>query len=104
MLTSLTLHKIVMPSATASHATADASAALSALDTRMIPITFGVIGCILTLATIIVGVVQIRATRMKQRDTEMGPIAPIREQQQPEAPYHPDAPDHPDATNACASS
>jgi hypothetical protein len=62
------------PTASATHA-ADASSSASAnntLDTLTIPVVFGAIGAVLTLATIVIGIIQIRAARCRHRDAEAG--------------------------------
>jgi uncharacterized protein HemX len=75
------------PSASATH-TADAASPTSAantntLDTLTIPIVFGAIGAVLTLATIVIGIIQIRAARYRHRDAEMGQSDHELEEQQP---------------------
>jgi hypothetical protein len=68
------------PAASATHIADTAVATSSAttsntntLDTLTIPIVFGAIGAVLTLATIVIGIIQIRAARCRHRDAEAGP-------------------------------
>jgi hypothetical protein len=66
-------------------ATSSASASASAsntLDTLTIPIVFGAIGAVLTLATIVIGIIQIRAARCRHRDAEAGQIEHELDEQQ----------------------
>ena len=73
------------PTASATHA-ADASSSASAnntLDTLTIPVVFGAIGAVLTLATIVIGIIQIRAARCRHRDAEAGQSDHELDEQQP---------------------
>jgi hypothetical protein len=75
------------PSASATH-TVDAASPTSAantntLDTLTIPIVFGAIGAVLTLATIAIGIIQIRASRRRHGDVEAGRRDLELRQQQP---------------------
>jgi protein-S-isoprenylcysteine O-methyltransferase Ste14 len=78
------------PAASATHiaetafATSSASASASNnLDTLTIPIVFGAIGAILTLATIVIGIIQIRAARCRYHDAEAGQSDHELEEQRP---------------------
>jgi hypothetical protein len=78
------------PAASATHiaetAFATSSASVSAsntADTLTIPIVFGAIGAVLTLATIVIGIIQIRAARCRHRDAEAGQSDHELEEQQP---------------------
>lgn len=42
----------------------------NSLETLTIPIVFGIMGAILTLATIVIGIVQIKAMKSRHRDLE----------------------------------
>ncbi|KAM0695123.1 hypothetical protein Q7P36_005479 [Cladosporium allicinum] len=70
------------PTADASNS-ASASASNNTLDTLTIPIVFGIIGAVLTLATIVIGIVQIRAARCRHRDAESGQNGHELDEQQP---------------------
>jgi len=66
------------------HAAAPSSAAASnTLDTLTIPVVFGAIGAVLTLATIVIGIIQIRAARRRHRDAETGHIEHELDERQP---------------------
>jgi len=82
------------PTASATHtadtAVATNSATASAsntLDTLTIPIVFGAIGAVLTLATIVIGIIQIRAARCRHRDAEMGQDDHELEERQPQRDF-----------------
>jgi hypothetical protein len=76
------------PAASATH-TADTAVATSSaaasntLDPLTIPIVFGAIGAVLTLATIVIGIIQIRAARCRHRDAEAGRNVYELDEQQP---------------------
>jgi hypothetical protein len=78
------------PAASATHISDTASEGSSAptsntntLDTLTIPIVFGAIGAVLTLATIVIGIIQIRAARCRHRDAETSQDGHELEEQQP---------------------
>jgi hypothetical protein len=48
------------------------ASATNALETLTIPIIFGAIGAVLTLTTIVIGIIQIRAARCRHHDAEAG--------------------------------
>lgn len=73
------LRASVGPSASAIQTTAGAASSSSpsasnTFETLTIPIVFGAIGAVLTLATIVIGIIQIRAARCRHRDAEAGQV------------------------------
>jgi len=80
------------PAANATHiantaATTNSAPASSTLDTLTIPIIFGAIGAVLTLATIVIGIIQIRAARCRHRDAEIGRDDHELEERQPQRDF-----------------
>jgi hypothetical protein len=68
---------------TSANANANSTSASNTLDSLTIPIVFGAIGAVLTLATIVIGIIQIRAARCRHRDAEAGPSDHELDEQQP---------------------
>jgi hypothetical protein len=68
---------------TAGASSSPSASASSTLESLTIPIVFGAIGAILTLATIVIGIIQIRAAKCRHLDAETGQNDHELQEQQP---------------------
>jgi len=78
-------------SATATHAAGNTNSPTSStsntLDTLTIPIVYGTLGAVLTLATIIIGIISIRRQRRGHRDAETDQVEHELDERQPARVY-----------------